>query len=371
VSSLVDRLLKDRWVEEVGRGESAVGRKPILLRFNHRAGYVLGVDLGGTKVLCGVADLEGNLLSKVKRLSRAAEGTEVAVPALVEAMKVALAEAELPSGSLLAVGVCCPGVLNPATGTFALAPNLKGFDRIPLASLLEREFRVPVQVGNDVNAAALGESWRGAARHRRNLVFVSVGTGLGAGVLIDGQVFEGAGGAAGEIGYMAFDDRAKETREHGFLESVASGYGLARAAAETAWGGLPPPGEQDWPPARPVNPAQVMALAKLGQPDAQAIVDQLTGYLALSLNNIVSLLNPEVLVLGGSVICENPGLKEAIEEKFRQITPVETPLELSQLGEEAALCGVTKQALNLVFTSLGGRRPGRTRSVVAGVEQGR
>ncbi|MDI6871112.1 MAG: ROK family transcriptional regulator [Bacillota bacterium] len=353
VSNLVDRLIADRWIEEIGEGHSPVGRKPILLKFNQRAGFVLGVDLGGTKVLCGVADLEGNLLSRVKQPSRAAEGTEVALPALKEAMRKALSEAGVPPGALLAIGLCCPGVLNPETGTFALAPNLSGFDRLPLGSLLEQEFGVPVRVANDVNAAAVGESWRGAARHRRHVVFVSVGTGLGAGVLINGEVFEGAAGAAGEIGYMAFDRRGRETREHGFLETVASGYGLARAAAAVAWPPQPPRGFAEWPPQPPVTPERLMELAKLGQPDALGIVDQLTEYLALGLNNIVSILNPEVIVLGGSVICRNPWLKEAIAEKFRQLTPVETPIELSQLGENAALHGATKQAIDQVFASLG------------------
>ena len=200
------------------------GRRPTLLRFNARFGYVLGADIGGTRVRVAVADLNGDLLAHAEEPTRKSPPyvrTIVAQIATLSRQVVKTAGVRWRDVRLLAIGA--PGITDVERGIVRHAPNLPGWRDVPLRELMESALRLPVHVDNDVNMAVLGESWRGAARGLRNVAFIAIGAGIGAGLLINGELYRGSTHAAGEVGYMLLDPKAirEEFRELGFLEMRA------------------------------------------------------------------------------------------------------------------------------------------------------
>ncbi|MEJ2667243.1 MAG: ROK family transcriptional regulator [Deinococcales bacterium] len=351
VSKLVEKLLLAEWVKEIGEGRSVGGRRPVLLSFNQRAGYVLAIDLGGTKALCGVTDLTGKVVAQVKRPSRMSEGPEVSLPALDRTLDETTRKAGISPDQLMAIGVSSPGVMDPRSETFAFAPNLRGFGDVSLSKFLHEKYGVSVVITNDVNAALLGESWLGAARGWRHVVMVSVGTGLGAGILVDGKLYKGASGGAGEVGYMAFDERAAQTKEHGFFETVASGYGFAEAASSMPWAKPGPASEQDGVLDADSRTQELIERAQRGETEAAGVVHQFAKYMALGINNIVGLLDPEIVVLGGSMMIQHDWLMRKVVERFHEYSTFSVPIRLAELGDASGLYGAVKQALDLVFSS--------------------
>lgn len=351
VSKLVEKLLLAEWVKEIGEGRSVGGRRPVLLSFNQRAGYVLAIDLGGTKALCGVTDLTGKVVAQVKRPSRMSEGPEVSLPALDRTLDETTRKAGISPDQLMAIGVSSPGVMDPRSETFAFAPNLRGFGDVSLSKFLHEKYGVSVVITNDVNAALLGESWLGAARGWRHVVMVSVGTGLGAGILVDGRLYKGASGGAGEVGYMAFDERAAQTKEHGFFETVASGYGFAEAASSMPWAKPGPASEQDGVLDADSRTQELIERAQRGETEAAGVVHQFAKYMALGINNIVGLLDPEIVVLGGSMMIQHDWLMRKVVERFHEYSTFSVPIRLAELGDASGLYGAVKQALDLVFSS--------------------
>jgi glucokinase len=348
ISKLVDELITEGWLLELGQGTSGnAGRKPILLEFNHRNGYILVTDLGGTEMLCGVTDLKGNFLSRVIYPSHGLDGAEAIVNALFSGMEAAVDQAGIKKERLFAVGLACPGILDKEKGIVKMAPNLKDFDRIPIIQVLRNKFQIPVIVVNDVNAATVGERWRGAGAHANNMIFLSIGTGIGAGIVINGELFEGVNGSAGEIGYLSFAYKGLGDREHGFLESVSSGYGLAKAATE-----LNLNSSDRQKTGQPLSPTEVISLAKENNNYAKEIIEIFVENIVLAINNIVCLLNPEVIVLGGSIISHNTHLFDEIRARINSLTYFPVNLMCSALGEDGATYGVVKLALNAIMDGL-------------------
>jgi len=189
---------------------------------------VAGVDIGGSHFSLALADGHGRFLARASSPIRGDEGPDHILTMISDAIEAALRERQRRQEDLRAVGVAVPGFVDPETGIVGVASNLACWTNVPVAETLRRRFPVPVQVENDVNLAALGEMWRGAGRGRRHLLFVAPGTGIGAGIIIDGRLHRGAHHFAGEIGYCCPSPEYLD-EDYGLLgclETLASGPGL-------------------------------------------------------------------------------------------------------------------------------------------------
>jgi len=250
-------------------------------------------------------------------------------------------------GRVLALGIGVPSSVDAERGVVAYANNLPGWTDISLGRMLEKECRVPVYVENDANMAAIGEHWRGAARRVANFVFVAVGTGIGTGIFVNGKLYRGRTGAAGEIYRMNLEwpRWAEDFPDTGYLESYASGQGLAaegrRLLAGTA-------------AAAPFGLAQerdayfVFEAFRQGNPEARAALEKCFTILAVGLANIVTVLDPELIVLGGGVSQGAPEfMLETIGRVGPRLVPDFPPVRLSALGDKAQTCGAIAAALNL------------------------
>src|SRR3954469_863153 len=212
------------------------GRRARLLRFRADLGHVLGIDIGANKVLVLVADLNGQVVASERRRigSRDRARADSLLRQAQTAATAALRSAGVPRAQLQAVGVGTPGVVDPASGRVTLAPQLGGWEGLPLRSRLQRAFPCTVCVENEVHLSLLAERWRGAAQEIDDALFVQAGWGIGGGLLFGGRLYRGANGAAGEIGYLPVEHDHASRDGLGPFEHAAGGSAYARLGARAA-----------------------------------------------------------------------------------------------------------------------------------------
>jgi glucokinase len=260
----------------------------------------VGIDLGGTQLRVAVANDRGRLHTVVRHPTDAARGRRYVINLIVTTVEEALDADGTAAARVHALGIGLPGPVDPAAGLVISPGNLPGFRNVPLNQILTRATHIPSFLHHDAHLAALGEHRRGAARGASEMIYVTVSTGIGAGILLGGELYAGAHGIAGEVGHIVLqrDGPLCTCGQRGDLESIASGTGIARAARELAPGtpgsalhGLTHPHAED-----------VVRAARAGDELATAILENAGTYLGIAMGTLVNLFNPQLIVLGGSVI---------------------------------------------------------------------
>jgi glucokinase len=261
---------------------------------------VVGIDLGGTQLRVAVAADRGRLKTVVRRPTEAARGRQHVIDRIVAAVADALEEDGTPASRVRALGIGLPGPVDPAAGIVISPANLPGFRNVPLNRILTQATGIPSFLHHDAHLAALGEHQRGAARGASEMIYVTVSTGIGAGLVLGGELYAGAHGIAGEVGHIVVqrDGPLCSCGNRGCLEAIASGTGIARAARESAPG---VPGSALYGLARP-HAEDVARAARAGDELANAILENAGTYLGLAIGTLINLFNPQLIVLGGSVI---------------------------------------------------------------------
>jgi predicted NBD/HSP70 family sugar kinase len=333
VSAVVTRLEKADLVHATGERHGRRGRKPMAYVVSDRAGFVVGVDVGGANLRAGATDLYGELVCE--RLQPTSTGGARAVAQqMLEMVNDVVLSAQATHQRLLALGISTPGVVDQRSRRVtSLAYNVSpdgGFD--PLG-VIGRRYDVPVLVDNNINLAAVGEKWGGLAHGVSTFAYVSVGAGVGMGFVIDDEVVRGAHGAAGEICYMPigsdpFDERH---RLHGGLEDEIGAAGIL-----AAW--------RDEDGRAPASPEAVFELAREGNEAARRIVDNVARHIGVAIASVCAVIDPELVVLGGG-IGSNASLLAPVRATAAALFPLTVRIETSMLGEKAALHGAIAIAL--------------------------
>lgn len=261
---------------------------------------LVGIDLGGTQLRVVVADDRGRLRTIVRRPTEAARGRQHVIDRIVEAVGDALEEDGTPPRRVRALGIGLPGPVDPAAGLVISPVNLPGFHNVPLNRILTRATGIPSFLHHDAHLAALGEQQRGAARGASEAIYVTVSTGIGAGLILRGELYAGAHGIAGEIGHIVVQPGGPVCRcgNHGCVEAVASGTGIAHAARTAA---PRKPGSALHGIENP-RPEDVARAARAGDELANSILETAGTYLGIAIGTLVNLFNPQLIVLGGSVL---------------------------------------------------------------------
>jgi glucokinase len=296
------------------------------------------LDLGGTKLRAVVADLEGNISGEIIRPSEADEGPDRLIDRMIETLESAAKEAGVRLRDLRAVGVASPGALDLVHGLVQEAPQLPGWNGVPLVDIMSKRLGVPVLLENDANAAALGENRFGAGRGTRFMIYHTLSTGVGGGIIIDGKIYHGASGAAAELGHVTvwFNGPRCLCGERGHLEAIASGTGLAWRAKELVDRGEAPALAGILRDTGRLGAHEIAHAARAGDPDARRLFDEVGLYLGIALANHINIFNPEMLVLGGGVVNGAGDLfLDHAERIMRQLARKE-PLKYVRL-ERAAL----------------------------------
>jgi glucokinase len=290
-----------------------------------RTPLFIGIDLGGTKILTAVADPTGNLVSRDQSVTPASGGPESVIAAIVESVGRSLNQAGITIAEVTAVGVAAPGPSDSVTGILHTPPNLPGWHEVPLRDIIQAKLGKATFLINDAQAAALGELTFGAGRGARNFVYITLSTGIGGGIIIDGKLYRGARGFAGEVGHMTIDDRGPlcHCGNTGCLEVLASGSALAREARrliqeEGAASLLDYAGGD----ITEVTAETIHLAAINGDSVAQELIARAAYYIGVGLGSLINLFNPELIVIGGGLanmgdILLKPAFEVAAARAFR------------------------------------------------------
>ncbi len=326
-------LLDAGLVREVGRASGRRGPSAVLYELNPEAGWVAGIDVGRYWVRAAVADITGTIVAR--RNERAKVSSARTLISQIGTLARALAaEAGISWDRVSHVTVGSPGVFEPTKGAVILAPNLPGWGRQGLIEALAGELGGRIGVENDVNLAAVGERWKGIGQGVRNFGFLSVGTGVGMGLVLGGELYRGASGAAGEVGYLPIgaDPYDQHVRRRGAFEEATNAAEVVRSAREAGMDGS-------------LTSKKVFALARKGDPVARRVVEAEAQRLALGLAVVTAVVDLELVILGGGIGGNADLLLGPVERELRALSPLRPRLAASALGDDAVLQGAVATAL--------------------------
>lgn len=338
VIRVVDDLMAEDLVKPTGDKEWSGGRKRPLLEFNSQGHLIVGVDLNESRVYGGVADLAGNILMEVtvQHHTRGVESYDL----LVETIDELLDFAKTTGKNIRGIGVGAPGITYYDEGVVHWAPTLEWRD-FPLKENLYDRFHIPIILDNDVNLAALGEMWFGVGQNCTNLVLVIIGSGIGAGIIIDGGVYRGSHLAAGEIGFLLPDRSHLGTWREGYgvLESIASGASIAERARLVLRNSLS--SEE----LASISAEDVFDAYRRREDWAQPIIIDTIEHLSQMLVTLAVCFDPDLIVLSGGVAKSADLLIEPMLKNIAGVIPICPKLVVSNLGHRASLMGAIIEIL--------------------------
>jgi glucokinase-like ROK family protein len=354
VSNIISSLLEEGIIHESGIGESKGGRRPIMVNFNYSAALVLGMDMGANHLLAILADLEGNQIAEFEAPFSVDKGPEAGIPVLLGLIKKILDGQYKDQKKILGIGIGVTGPLDYKTGTVVMPPIMPGWDKFPLRQYLSSEFGLPVLVDNDANLGAIGERWRGAGIGQNNLAYVKIGTGIGCGLIMDGKIFRGASGSAGEIGHISITRDGPPCRcgSFGCLESMAGGPAIINRVKLAIQAG------RDTILTRLCD-TEDLSITAIGQAARQGdrlaleVLSDAGRYIGMALANLVNLFNPGMIILGGGVAMVGEVLldqvRQTVKDRSLLASYKDARITLGKLGREAVAVGAATLVLQEVF----------------------
>ena len=311
--------------------------------------YIIGIDVGGTKVAGGLLSLKARLAKSEIVPTRAAEGLETSL-GQIRGLIANLVKHAGGRDRVLGIGICAPGPLNPKTGLVINPPNLPGWRNVQLSRLIEKEFKIPTKVENDANAAGLAEVLFGAAAGYRDIFYVTVSTGIGTGIIINKKIYHGKNGVAGEGGHVSIDYRSPYRcgcGTQGCIEALAAGPGMARRARVRLEQEHSAPSrlrELTQSHLSRITPKMIEEAARAGDRVAKEILDETGFYLGVWLAGMITLFDPEAIVIGGGVAKIGKPLFDKIRETIPHYTinrlfAQKTPLLAAKLQTNVGVFG--------------------------------
>ncbi|MFW5695834.1 MAG: ROK family transcriptional regulator [Alkalispirochaeta sp.] len=372
ISLHVDRLLKVGVIKEEARQtDSGPGRRS-LLRFAADQGIVVGIELGVTSIDVAVCDLEATVRAShsealdiaqgpVPVLTRAYEIIEQLLPEVGQRSEESAADRAMPR--LMGIGIGLPGPVNRTLGCVVSPPIMPGWDRYPVRDEVAAHFGVPCFVDNDVNVMALGEARAGSARGSESSLFVKIGTGIGAGLIIDGELYRGFKGSAGDIGHIGIDGERTlcACGNRGCLEVVAGGAAIGRRGRELAESGASlllaetsaRLAEED--PPREISAVEVGLAASQGDTAALELVIESGRHVGSVLSKLVNFFNPQMVILGGGTVNIGDAFVAAVREmvirRSTQLATVDLVIRRSAFGEQSGMVGAAMMVVDELFST--------------------
>jgi glucokinase-like ROK family protein len=341
VQRIVEDLIEEDLVRWSGDMQASGGRPRRMIEFNCSGYVVLGLDLGGTKLFGTIADIGGQILAE-RYMQWHENGPETRLEQVKDLIDELLSIPPTDEQQVLGIGVGAPGITYFEPGIVAWAPSL-GWRDLPLKEILYQRYHMPVIVENDVNLAAMGEYSFGAGRGTSSLVLITVGTGIGAGIVFDRKIYRGHHHSAGEIGYLPTDLACmnQNYEDFGALESIASGLGIEKRALKLFE-------ESGWStPVEGLSSENIFQACRQGEQWAQTLVAETIDYLSLTIAALSITIDPEIIVLGGGVANSADLLIPGIIDRLKGVIPVRPNLVATDLGYRAAVMGAISLVLDM------------------------
>ncbi|MDQ0297990.1 glucokinase-like ROK family protein [Salibacterium salarium] len=286
VSALVSDLMEENLVQEIGTGLSSGGRKPVMLYFNQTAGYSIGVDLGVNYILAVLTDLQGNIVEKVEEHLEETS-TSFVFSKLTQAIHTLMEKGEESTYGVVGIGVGVPGITDK-DGMILFAPNLH-WEQVDLKGFLEQEYNIPVVIENEAKAGAHGEKIYGAGKESSDLIYISMGIGIGAGIIINDKLYKGVSGISGEMGHFTIEANGKKCRcgNKGCWELYSSESALLEQAQS-----LSSVKDMD------ITLESLIEEAEKGNTEVINLFNRIGEYAGIGLTNIINTFNPEQIIIG-------------------------------------------------------------------------
>lgn len=354
VTAIVNDLLDARVIREAERLNVHSGRPPVVLEINPERGRVVGIDLGATHLTMLAADLSNRILEEVESEIDIRQGPEICLAETDRRLRDLLTKAGLDLGEILAIGIGVPGPIVSEAGMVLSPPIMPGWDRFPIRDTLEKQWGCPVAVNNDADLGALGEWAAGAGRGERDLAYIKVGTGIGAGLFLEGQIYRGVTGSAGEIGHLTIDENGPlcACGNHGCLEAIAGGRAIAEQARQAVRNGRRTQLAACQPP-ESITALDVAAAARRGDLIAQQILRQAGTHIGIAIAGLVNLFNPGMVIIGGGVaqtgdILLEP-MRQAVQRRSLPASARVVRITTSMLGRRSTGMGAVIQASTIAL----------------------
>jgi predicted NBD/HSP70 family sugar kinase len=335
-------------VRAAGQRTGERGRSALLYQLDPTVAHVVGIDVGRSWLRVAVADLGGEVLARRDERNRA-RSSGALVEGVHDLAHRVVEEAGVAWDDVVHAVVGSPGVLDPAGGRLRYAPNLPGWSRAGLVDELRAALAPSLVIDNDINLAALGERAYGHGRGVADFVYLSIGTGIGMGIVVDGELYRGARGAAGEVGFLPLADGGlgpgARRAPGGALEEAAAAGGIVRTGRQMGLRGA-------------LTPERIFNAAKAGDPTAIATVAREAERLAVVVAAVAAIVDPHLVVLGGGIGANADVLLPLLEREVERLTPLRPPIAVSELGHDAIVLGAIATALDtgrdLVFQQRAG-----------------
>lgn len=308
--------------------------------------YVVGIDLGGTKISGALADIDGVILSQYTIPTNAMEGEEAVLSRIIEVIEKVIMEAKKTKDMIKAIGIGSPGPLDSKKGVIIVTPNLP-FKDFQLINPIKEKFNIPTYLDNDANVAAIGEYMLGAGQGTRNMVYITVSTGVGGGAILEGKIYRGSTSNALEIGHTTIlpDGPKCNCGNNGCIEALSSGTAIARQAREAISNGL----ETSLSKYDKLTSYEVFKEAYIGDKVAKEILEKSFIYLGIGVANIITSFDPDMVVIGGGVSKGGQILFETVQKEvdkrcFKTMSK-HTKIVPAMLGTDAGVIGAVALAI--------------------------
>jgi predicted NBD/HSP70 family sugar kinase len=363
ITSIVDKLIGKRLIAESGLNASAMGRKPVSLSIREDTGFVAGVDLGSFNTRVVITDLQGRALHKHRSETRLADGREKVLSRTLQLMHNAIADSGKPKSALRGVGIGHSGVIDVNEGVVLSFPRpgqMEQWKNVPLRKIMEGEFGVPCLLEDSVRGSATAEHYFGLGVGLNDFIYVDAGMGIGAAIFLDGKLYRGPGGSAGEFGHITVDEHGPLCccGNYGCLETLASCAAIIQAVRSAIEKGVNSRVQEF-----AKGDLDRISIEMIGQAAMEndglcfRVLNQAVSQIAVALSDVVNLLNPHVLVLGGALFRSAPDLfleplKRAIKQRALEKSANEVQLKISNLATEAAALGVARLISETVLERL-------------------
>jgi glucokinase-like ROK family protein len=361
MTAIVNDLLDSEVIHETEARNAQSGRPPIILEINAKRGLVIGVDMGASHLGAVLTDLTAQVLGEVEMPFNIADGPQIGVQKTDELILQLLEKNQLGLSQIMAIGLGVPGPIASESGTVFAPPIMPGWDGFPIQVSLQEKWGVPVSLNNDAELGALGEWAYGAGRGESFLAYIKVGTGVGSGLLLNGQLYRGATGSAGEIGHLTIEENGPicACGNTGCLEAVAGGRAIAQQAQEAVRKGqrtlLTSIGAVENITARDVASA-----ARRGDLVAQQIITRAGSYLGIAIAGLVNLVNPRMVVVGGGVaqigdLLLQP-IRDTVLRRSLQASARTVKINAAILHRRSSNMGAIVQALSIALHQIADRK---------------
>jgi len=361
VTTIVNDLLASQIIREAERISARNGRPPIVLEINPTFGHVVGLDFGATHLSLFIADLSARILDENEIELNITRGPETCLAEADRLLHERLTKVNLSLQNILAIGVGVPGPIVTEAGMVLSPPLMPGWDQYPIRDDLEKRWGCPVSLNNDAELGALGEWAAGAGRGEGNLAYIKVGTGIGAGLLLDGKIYRGVTGSAGEIGHLTIDENGPVCTcgNHGCLEAIAGGRAIALQAQEAVRKGKRTQ-LAAIQPLESIGAREVAAAAHRGDLLAQQILAKAGAHIGIAIAGLINLFNPGMIVIGGGVARTGDLLlepmRQAVQRRSLAASTRVVRITTAMLGRRSSGMGAVIQALTIALHQVTDRK---------------